>query len=217
MGKYLQINQKINSFNKIIEVSGDKSISIRCVLMASQAIGLSKIYNLLESEDVMNALKAIKKLGISYKKKNNYFEIEGLGLSGYLTKKKVEINAGNSGTLARLILGLLVNVNNYVSITGDNSLRKRDFSRVTKPLLNFGVNIKSKNNKLPVRIIGSEYLRPINYFEKLGSAQCKSAVMLASLKSPGITNIKAKKSRDHTELLFKSLNIPINIKKKKEL
>ena len=215
MGKYLQINQKINSFNKIIEVSGDKSISIRCVLMASQAIGLSKIYNLLESEDVMNALKAIKKLGISYKKKNNYFEIEGLGLSGYLTKKKVEINAGNSGTLARLILGLLVNVNNYVSITGDNSLRKRDFSRVTKPLLNFGVNIKSKNNKLPVRIIGSEYLRPINYFEKLGSAQCKSAVMLASLKSPGITNIKAKKSRDHTELLFKSLNIPINIKKKK--
>ena len=69
MGKYLQINQKINSFNKIIEVSGDKSISIRCVLMASQAIGLSKIYNLLESEDVINALKAIKKLGISYKKK----------------------------------------------------------------------------------------------------------------------------------------------------
>ena len=215
MKNYIQINNKINSFNEKIEVSGDKSISIRCVLMASQAIGLSKIYNLLESEDVMNALKAIRKLGIKYRKRRNYIEIQGFGLNGYLTKKKIEIDAGNSGTLARLILGLLVNVDNYVTITGDKSLRKRDFSRVTRPLLNFGVNINSKDNKLPVKIIGSKYLRPINYYEKLGSAQCKSAVMLASLKAPGITKIKAKKSRDHTELLFKNLKIPINIKKKK--
>tara|TARA_A100001388_G_scaffold163309_1_gene121908 strand:+ start:6160 stop:7485 length:1326 start_codon:yes stop_codon:yes gene_type:complete len=215
MKNYIQINNKINSFNKKIEVSGDKSISIRCVLMASQAIGLSKIYNLLESEDVMNALKAIRKLGIKYRKRKNYIEIQGIGLNGYLTKKKVEIDAGNSGTLARLILGLLVNVDNYVTITGDKSLRKRDFSRVTMPLLNFGVNISSKDNKLPVKIIGSKYLRPINYYEKLGSAQCKSAVMLASLKAPGTTKIKAKKSRDHTELLFKNLKIPINIKRKK--
>ncbi len=215
MKNYIQINNKINSFNEKIEVSGDKSISIRCVLMASQAIGLSKIYNLLESEDVMNALKAIRKLGIKYRKRRNYIEIQGFGLNGYLTKKKIEIDAGNSGTLARLILGLLVNVDNYVTITGDKSLRKRDFSRVTKPLLNFGVNINCKDNKLPVKIIGSKYLRPINYYEKLGSAQCKSAVMLASLKAPGITKIKAKKSRDHTELLFKNLKIPINIKRKK--
>ncbi len=215
MKNYIQINNKINSFNEKIEVSGDKSISIRCVLMASQAIGLSKIYNLLESEDVMNALKAIRKLGIKYRKRKNYIEIQGFGLNGYLTKKKIEIDAGNSGTLARLILGLLVNVDNYVTITGDKSLRKRDFSRVTKPLLNFGVNINSKDNKLPVKIIGSKYLRPINYYEKLGSAQCKSAIMLASLKAPGITKIKAKKSRDHTELLFKNLKIPINIKRKK--
>ena len=215
MKNYIQINNKINSFNEKIEVSGDKSISIRCVLMASQAIGLSKIYNLLESEDVMNALKAIRKLGIKYRKRENYIEIQGFGLNGYLTKKKIEIDAGNSGTLARLILGLLVNVDNYVTITGDKSLRKRDFSRVTRPLLNFGVNINSKDNKLPVKIIGSKYLRPINYYEKLGSAQCKSAVMLASLKAPGITKIKAKKSRDHTELLFKNLKIPINIKRKK--
>jgi 3-phosphoshikimate 1-carboxyvinyltransferase len=128
MKNYIQINNKINSFNEKIEVSGDKSISIRCVLMASQAIGLSKIYNLLESEDVMNALKAIRKLGIKYRKRRNYIEIQGFGLNGYLTKKKIEIDAGNSGTLARLILGLLVNVDNYVTITGDKSLRKRDFS-----------------------------------------------------------------------------------------
>ena len=215
MKNKIKISAKINSFKKKISISGDKSISIRCVLMASQAIGLSKIYNLLESEDVMNALKAIRKLGIKYRKRKNCIEIQGFGLNGYLTKKKIEIDAGNSGTLARLILGLLVNVDNYVTITGDKSLRKRDFSRVTRPLLNFGVNINSKDNKLPVKIIGSKYLRPINYYEKLGSAQCKSAVMLASLKAPGITKIKAKKSRDHTELLFKNLKIPINIKRKK--
>ena len=139
MKSYIQINKKISKFDKIIKVSGDKSISIRCVLMASQAIGLSKIYNLLESEDVMNALKAIRKLGIKYRKRKNYIEIQGFGLNGYLTKKKIEIDAGNSGTLARLILGLLVNVDNYVTITGDKSLRKRDFSRVTKPLLNLSL------------------------------------------------------------------------------
>ena len=68
---------------------------------------------------------------------------------------------------------------------------------------------------MPVKISGSDFLRPINYVENLGSAQCKSAIMLAALKAPGITRIKAKKSRNHTEVLFKSLNIPIKIQKKK--
>ncbi len=215
MKNYIQISNKIKKFNNIIEVSGDKSISIRCVLLASQAIGTSKIYNLLESEDVMNALKSIKKLGISYKKLKKYYEITGFGLSGFNTKKKIKIDAGNSGTFARLILGLLVNSNNQITLIGDNSLSKRDFSRVTKPLEMFGAEIKSHNTNLPVKIRGSNFLRPIEYSEKLGSAQCKSAVMLAALKAPGVTKIKAKKSRNHTELLFKSLKIPIKVKNKK--
>ena len=95
-------------------------------------------------------------------------------------------------------------------------MSKRDFSRVTEPLSLFGANINSSNKKLPVKIIGSEFLRPINYFEKLGSAQCKSAVMLAALKTHGLTKIKAKKSRDHTEMFFKHLNIPIKISKNKK-
>ena len=79
----------------------------------------------------------------------------------------------------------------------------------------FGANIKSHNRNLPVKIIGSKFLRPIEYSEKLGSAQCKSAIMLAALKTPGVTKIVSKKSRNHTELLFKSLKIPIKVKNKK--
>ena len=215
MTNQIKINRIINSFDKEIEVSGDKSLSIRCVLLASQAIGTSKIYNLLESEDVINSLKSIKKLGIKFKKKKNYYQIEGYGINGYTTKKKIEIDAGNSGTFARLILGLLVNSENEVKIIGDKSLSKRDFKRITEPLKSFGVNIISKNNRMPVKITGTKYLRPIEYYEKLGSAQCKSSVMLAAIKTPGKTKIIAKKSRDHTELLFKYLKIPILIKKKK--
>ncbi len=215
MKNIININCKINNFKNKIEVSGDKSISIRCVLLASQALGVSKIYNLLESEDVLNALKSIKRLGIKYKKNKNFYQIYGLGLSGFNTNRKIDLNAGNSGTLARLILGLLVNSKNLITLAGDKSLSNRDFSRITNPLKIFGANIISNNTKLPVKILGSDYLRPINYNENLGSAQCKSAVMLAAMKTPGITQIKAKKSRNHTELLFNSLNIPIKIKKEK--
>jgi len=214
MKNTIKISKKINSFKKEIEVPGDKSISIRCVLLSSQAIGVTKIYNLLESEDVINSLKCIEKLGIDYKKFRNFYKIYGLGLSGFKTDKKILLDAGNSGTLARLILGLLVNSKNWIKIKGDKSLSKRDFKRIIDPLKLFGANINSNKTGLPVNIVGSNYLRPIDYHEKLGSAQCKSAVMLAALKTPGITKIKAKRSRNHTELLYKYLNIPIKIKKK---
>ncbi len=208
------INEKIKSFKKNIEVSSDKSLSIRCILIASQAIGVSKISNLLKSEDVINALKVIKKLGINYKLKGNILEINGFGINGFNIKKNTIIDAGNSGTLARLILGLLIRTNQKVKLVGDKSLSKRDFFRVADPLALFGANIKLKNNSLPLEIQGTKFLRPINYIENKGSAQCKSAVMLAALNTPGITKIKAKKSRNHTEILFKQLNIPIKIKSK---
>ena len=140
MKSYIQIKNKISKFDNEIKVSGDKSISIRCVLLASQAIGKSKIYNLLESEDVISTLKSIKKLGINYKKIKNYYEIRGFGLKGFNTMNKVILNAGNSGTFARLVLGLLVDSENEITITGDKSLSRRDFSRVTNPLKMFGTN-----------------------------------------------------------------------------
>ena len=86
MKNKVKINSKIKKFNKKIKISGDKSISIRCVLLASQAIGKSRIYNLLESSDVMAALKAINKLGIKYRKFKDYYETMDLVFK-LLTKK----------------------------------------------------------------------------------------------------------------------------------
>ena len=216
MKNHIKISSSIKPFNEQIEVSGDKSISIRCVLIASQAIGRSRIYNLLESEDVISALNSIKKLGIKFKKKNNYYEIYGYGINGYKTNKNITINAGNSGTLARLILGLLINSKKKIKIIGDKSLSKRDFSRVTEPLKLFGAKIISNKKSLPVEIVGSDFLRPIKYIEKLGSAQCKSSIMLGAIKTAGTTIIKAKKSRNHTELIYQFLKIPIKFIKKKQ-
>ncbi len=216
MPNHIRINKKISPFNKTIQVSADKSLSIRTVLLASQAVGISKISNLLESEDVLNTLKTIKKLGINYKKKKNLYEIHGFGLNGFNPKNNTVINAGNSGTLGRLILSLLIKTNKKIKLIGDKSLSKRDFSRVIKPLKLFGANVESKNNSLPVRIQGSEFLRAISYKENIGSAQIKTACCFAALNSPGTTFISAKKSRNHTELLFKHLKIPIKVKSNKE-
>ena len=145
------------------------------------------------------------------KKKKNYYEIHGYGLNSFDPKNNTVINAGNSGTLGRLILSLLIKTDKKIKLIGDKSLSKRDFTRVTTPLKLFGANIKSKKNSLPITIQGTEYLRPIKYYEKRGSAQVKSAVMLAALNTPGTTIIKAKKSRDHTERIFKNLKIPIKL------
>ena len=214
MPNHIFINKKIKSFNKKIKVASDKSISIRSVLLASQAVGTSKISNLLESEDVLNTLKTIKKLGINYKKKRNIYHIEGFGLNGFNFEKNITINAGNSGTLARLILGLLIKSKFTIKLIGDKSLSKRDFSRVIKPLKLFGVGIKSKNNSLPIEITGTKFLRPITYDENIGSAQVKSCIILSALNTPGTTIINSKISRNHTELMLKSLNYPIKVQKR---
>tara|TARA_Y100001970_G_scaffold217913_1_gene267064 strand:+ start:4705 stop:6030 length:1326 start_codon:yes stop_codon:yes gene_type:complete len=216
MKKIAYINERIKSFNKKIYVPGDKSLSIRWILLASQAVGASTAYNLLESEDVISALKAIKKLGINYKINNKICKIYGKGLNGFNFNNNTIINAGNSGTLARLIFGLLVRSKNQIILKGDKSLSKRDFSRVIKPMKMFGQNIKSKNLKLPIKIKGTNYPRPINYHENKGSAQVKSCILLAAMKTPGKTIIKSIPSRDHTEKLFKYLKLPITITKNKK-
>ena len=184
-------------------------------MLASQAAGISRISNLLESEDVINALKSIKKLGIKYTKINDVYYIHGFGLNSFVEKKNITIDAGNSGTLARLILGLLIKSKSNVKLIGDKSLSKRDFSRVIKPLRMFGANIKSRNNLLPIKILGTNFLRPITYYENIGSAQVKSCIILSALNTPGKTIINSKTSRNHTELMLKYLNYPIKIYKKK--
>ena len=206
MAKILAIKKKINSFKKKIEVSGDKSLSIRWVLLASQAIGKSKGYNLLMSEDVLAAIDSIKKLGVKVRIQKNYCEIVGNGINGFKYNKSLTIDAKNSGTLGRLILGLLIKSPKKIKIIGDKSLSKRDFSRVTTPLSKFGVKFSYKiKNKLPLTILGTQSAKGIKYLENKGSAQCKSSIMFAALNASGTTSIKAKKSRNHTELLFKYL------------
>ena len=211
MSNYILIEKQIGKFNKKIVVSSDKSISIRTILLASQAVGISKISNLLESEDVLNTLKTVKKLGIKYKKHGNTYTIEGFGLNGFNTQKKITVNAGNSGTLARLILGLLVKSKKTVKLIGDKSLSKRDFSRVINPLKKFGANIKSKKNLLPIEILGSDFLRPITYDENIGSAQVKSCMILAALNTPGVSVFNTRVSRNHTELMLKFLDYPLQL------
>ena len=134
-------------------------------------------------------------------------------MNGFDYKKPVSLDAGNSGTLGRLILGLLVHSKNKITIKGDKSLSKRDFLRVTNPLSKFGATLKTNSGKLPIIIKGTKFPKPIKYLESKGSAQCKSSVMLAALNTKGTTFIKAKKSRDHTEILFKYLKLPIKIKR----
>tara|TARA_A100001035_G_scaffold71462_1_gene54754 strand:+ start:1157 stop:2482 length:1326 start_codon:yes stop_codon:yes gene_type:complete len=211
------IKKRVSHFNKVITVSGDKSISIRWVLFSSLANGVSKAKNLLISQDVLASIKAVKKLGIKVKLKKGICEIKGNGIDGYKYKKNLTIDAQNSGTLGRLILGILINTPYPIKLIGDKSLSKRDFKRITDPLSKFGPKFHLTNNKnLPLTIYGSDKLKPIFYNEKKGSAQCKSAVILGGMRVEGNTKIKAKKSRNHTELLSKYLKLPIEVLNKKK-
>ena len=213
MPNSIVIKNKIQKFKKKIEICGDKSISIRWVLLSSLAKGESKAKNLLMSEDVMAAIKAIRKLGIKVNINKNICKVIGNGFNGYKYKKNLVINAQNSGTLSRLILGLLINTPYPIKIIGDKSLSKRDFKRITDPLSKFGAKFILKDKKyLPLTIYGSQNLKSIYYKESRGSAQCKSSVIFAGMRTKGETIIIAKKSRNHTELLAKHLKLPIIIK-----
>jgi len=215
MSNKIILKKKINIFNKKIYVPGDKSLSIRWALIASLSSGISRAQNLLMSEDIMATLKALKSLGVKVSYNNKICKINGLGVNGYRYKKGIIINAQNSGTLGRLIPGLLIDTPVPIKIIGDNSLSKRDFKRIADPLSKFGASFSLKNGYgLPLTIKGSQKLKPIKFFEKNGSAQCKSSVIFAGIKTDGKTIIKAKKSRNHTELLFKYLKLPIKIKKR---
>ena len=172
MKKQIIIQNKIKQFKKVITVSGDKSLSIRWAILASLAMGKSRAYNLLNSEDVLSTLKCLQKLGVRISLKKKYCEINGVGLNGFKFKRNLKLNAGNSGTLGRLILALLIRSPFKIKLIGDRSLSKRDFLRVIEPLKKFGAKFYPKNkNKLPILIQGSKVIKPINYLEKKGSAQ----------------------------------------------
>ena len=215
----VSINKKINKYNKTIKVASDKSLSIRALILASQCIGISKIRNLLESEDVLNCIKALKKLGTKIIKKNNIYFIYGNGLNSFRTNKKlIKIYVGNSGTTARLLSGLLSTQNSKFYLYGDKSMNKRDMSRVIEPLEKIGCFFyPKKKSTLPLIIEGTSMPLAQKHVEKKGSAQIKSLILLSGLSTPGITAIEEKKnSRDHTEIFLKKINADIKIKKLKK-
>ena len=216
MKKFISIRNKIKKYNrKRIILPGDKSISIRFLILSSLAKGKSIALNILKSEDVINTAKCLRKLGVKIKISRNKCEVFGKGLNGFEFKKNLVLDAGNSGTCARLMIATIINTAQPIKIIGDHSLSTRDMSRVIMPLKKFGAKFKKNNGNLPLIILKSINLKPIKYIETLGSAQCKSAVMLAALKTNGTTFLKCKPSRDHTEIMFKDvLKLPIKITKR---
>ena len=193
---------------------GDKSISHRVLILAGQAIGRSEISNLLEGEDVLNTLKAMRLLGIQIKKKGNKYEVYGIPPGGLFQPNKI-IDFGNSGTGIRLISGLISSNNIEVKLTGDNSLSRRPMKRVTDHLSRIGARIELKNNLYPpIKLKGTGNAVPLSFDIVIPSAQIKSAIMLSALNTNGTVNIKEfKTTRDHTENLLKSMGYNIRVRK----
>ena len=190
---------------------GDKSISHRAIIMASLATGVSSIKGILKSQDVISTATSMKLLGVGIEPDNDDLIVTGKGLHGLKEPGDV-IDAGNSGTTARLLTGLLSAQNFFSCMTGDKYLRKRPMARVIAPLTAMGADIRarSKNTMLPIAINGSG-LRAIRYDSPVSSAQVKSAIMLAGLYADGTTEItEPYPSRDHTERMFSHFGINIS-------
>ena len=193
---------------------GDKSISHRILILTGQAIGKSEITNLLEGEDVINTLKAMKLLGIQIKKKKNKYIVYGIPPGGLLQPNNRTIDFGNSGTGIRLLAGLISSNNIKVKLIGDKSLSRRPMKRVTEHLSKIGANIKLRKNIYPpIKIEGTGNAVPLNFHITIPSAQIKSAIMLSALNTNGIVKVKEFKStRDHTENMLKSMGYNIKVK-----
>ena len=211
------LNNKINKFNKTIYVEGDKSISHRSLMIASQCMGISSIKGILESEDIDNTINCLKALGVRILKKNKSYLVYGNGLGSFRKPSKKNLYCGNAGTLVRLLSGLLTTSNFKTKLTGDKSLKKRPMKRIIDPLSKIGASFFPKNkNTLPLSIEGTNMPLAQKFEEKIGSAQIKSSILLASLNTPGITTIEAVPSRDHTENMLKYINANIKIKRFKK-
>ena len=215
----LFIDKKILPFKKTIKVDSDKSMSIRSFLIGSISESKSIASNVLESEDVLSTISCLRKLGTKIKKlKNRTYIIHGKGLGSLFIKKNAHLKFNNSGTLARLLIGILsttprINVN----ISGDHSLNKRSMKSLINLMSKFGASFLPKGKfKFPLKLISSEIPIGINY--KAGiSAQLKSAVMLAGLNSYGNTTIEEiNNSRDHTENMLMKNNKAIRISSKQK-
>ena len=216
----VSVNKKIEKFNKKIEIPGDKSCSIRALLFGSQCIGESKIFNLLESEDVLDCVRALKKLGVKIIKRKKYYSVYGNGLNSFKIKKKLtRLYVGNSLTTARLLCGLLSTIPSKFYLYGDASANRRDFIRVIEPLEKVGANFYPRKKTLPITIEGTSLPLAQKHVENRGSSQVKGLILLSALSTPGETTVeelKEKSSRTHTEIFLKKIGCDVRFKKTKK-
>ena len=198
------ISHKSSNLSGEMIVPGDKSISHRSLIIGSAVTGKIIVNNLLESEDVLATANALRKMGVSINKlSNNKWEIFGSGI-GSLSGTNNILDMGNSGTGARLLMGLVAGSDVEATFIGDQSLSKRPMKRIISPLIETGATIENFNNDtLPIKIKGSKITLPIEYESTVASAQVKSSILLAGLSSIGTTSIiEPSLSRDHTERML---------------
>jgi len=215
----VNVSKQIKPYNKTIYVDSDKSISIRSFLIGAISHNISEIKNVLESSDVFSCINCLRKLGVKIDKvKARQYLVYGKGLGSFFANKNIVLNCGNSGTTARLLVGLLsTSPKIEVKIKGDHSLNKRSMAKLIELMSEFGTTFLPKNKTtFPLTLISSEI--PIGIEYKAGvSAQLKSAVMLAGLNANGVTNIiEVKKSRNHTENMLLQSSKVLKIKKNKK-
>jgi len=217
----LNASSLIRPFKKTIEVDSDKSLSIRSFLIGAISQDISKVKNVLESEDVYSTILCLKKLGVKIKKNGfRSYLVYGKGLGSLYAKKNLQLNFGNSGTLARLLIGILSTTPNIdIKIQGDHSLNKRNMKKLIELMSEFGATfLPKKKFNFPLKFISTEMPIGINYKSGV-SAQLKSAVMLAGLNSFATTEIlEIEKSRDHSEnMLIRNTQTIKIIKGKKKI
>ena len=197
-----------------LEVPGDKSISHRSIMMGSLAYGITRVTHFLNSADCLSTMGIFKNMGVKIAHKGDQVTIYGRGLNSLKPSKKV-LNAGNSGTTARILLGLLAGQPFTSRLTGDKYLRRRPMKRVVLPLTKMGSLITGpeNGNLLPLQV-SSRKLTGISYALPIASAQVKSAILLAGLFAEGKTTvIEPSPTRDHTERMFSSFGIPYSKKR----
>ena len=186
-----------------MRVPGDKSISHRALIVGALATGRTRITGLLEGEDILKTLDALRALGCPIGKTGAVWEVLGRGVGG-LEEPAADLDFGNSGTGVRLMMGVIAGHDMAVRMMGDASLSRRPMGRVLKPLARMGLEVlDARGDTLPLRIRGSADLIPIEYQLPVASAQIKSAILIAGLHAAGETTvIEPAATRDHTERLL---------------
>ncbi|SFL39956.1 3-phosphoshikimate 1-carboxyvinyltransferase [Shimia aestuarii] len=199
-------------------VPGDKSISHRSLILGAMAVGETRIFGLLEGEDVLDTAKAMRAFGAEVTDHGGgNWSVHGVGVGGFAEPENV-IDCGNSGTGVRLIMGAMATSGITATFTGDASLNKRPMARVTDPIALFGAqSVGRSGGRLPMTIVGAADPVPVRYEVPMPSAQVKSAVLLAGLNAPGQTVVIEKEAtRDHTERMLAGFGAEISVEETEE-